>query len=469
MTIDKFDPVWAESGSLETISDTKYGTGWVSGANPDQPTVEKFNRLQNNAETKINEVIDGAPKGLADAGDVSAVVQGLFTPANSFAFGNDSLNTAAIDSNLHHMDTCFAVIDGEKKIIVANYDSDEHIEVVDVATMLSEGTEDLSGELDETGTQDWKAVSCCADDDSLYVMFVDVDAGTDRCIQAYTLGTWVKKPGWPTYGVDLSGTGGAATDKARIRNANATNLVVSQPWVEVTASSSAAIKLYAKADGTAGSGGAGDSGTTSGGYVTEICSNGTYVFFVVKKTSTNGELCSAAISGPTAGCGGSNWPLSLDVDSANVNDIACAGDNVIVTYDDYTNHYLYSVHDTNDADRGTVGYTAGADDVQLGRLTFDGLNFWALAFSGTGATVQAAALVKISPIAVEANGFYALLGGESTLKPFQIGHGETLSELVLDTPMTFDGRDVWLVGNSSSTPADALTGALIRVPKAVLR
>jgi hypothetical protein len=384
MTINKIDGVWAETGDKEsTLTDAKKTVGWVAGADPDRPSAKRLNYLQNRIDAKANEIIDRGPKALAVAATENDYVQNLFTPANAVDNTACDLNVFDLSSDLtgNIRDFCFAIIGGERKILIVDEDvgSGNHVSVFDIATGAWEsGSGDLDANLPSGGGETWYALSICADATYCYVLFVDTNASPDdHQVQSFVLTNFAVNPNWPATGLALtSGSVAYDDEQAKIRNASDSKLVVTQPWVSVSSGTSAGLNIISKSDGTSDGTGAGNVGSVSNGQVSGVCSDGTTVFFPVELAATI-KICGMTIASPGAnGPSGIRWPWTVTASPSEFGGIACSGNIIVATWSDGT--LLYSVHHTAN---GTIAEYSTGDVGKcyvLGQVCFDGKSFWSL-------------------------------------------------------------------------------------------
>jgi len=470
--MDKLDPVFAESGvsDTNTIFDAWAGTGYLD----ERVRYKGLNKVLNRADNKINETIDRAPHGVADdVGDLP-FIQNLFTPVNEFSNAAADLNVFDLSGDLDDniLDFCVCKIDGERKILIVdeNPADDDPIKVFDIATGAYEsGSGDQSAAL-TTPTTDWDAVSICADATYCYVMFRDVGPTPDEYrVQSFALADWSVNPGWPATGLAL--TAGAVAcddDQIKIRNASDSKLVATQPWVAVSSGTSSGLNIIDKAAGTSDGTGAGNVGSVASGQVSCVCSDGTTVFFVVE-LAAGSTVCGMTIASPGAnGPSGIRWPGGVGAAPAEIGNIACSGNLIVVTYRDGS--YLFSVHHT---ENGTIATYATADDAlcyTLGPVCFDGKSFWALGERDVGTSNYLVHMFKLR--GADRGGYYlsadpavdAVADGEQYVDAYATAdilvNNGTIGNFEAGVTMS-DGRDVWFCGGAAQM--------LYRLPRTVIR
>jgi photosystem II stability/assembly factor-like uncharacterized protein len=146
-------------------------------------------------------------------------------------------------------------------------------------------------------------------------------------------------------------------------------------YESISASTTAAVKVVNKADGSIAGQGAGDAPTGTSDYIKSICCDGNYIYGITHKD----YICSIDPSSPSSGCGGSGWPLTITAGTGNggIKDIACGGGLVVAVGDDNTKRLIH-VATPDNANIGRV-YSGDFSKLKtLDRLVYDGSVFWAL-------------------------------------------------------------------------------------------
>lgn len=431
MSIDRINHPWGETGALDTtLTDDKRDVGWVSGDSPDRPTIERFNLLQNEDDNKFNEMLDNGPKRPMKTSTSDQLFTGLYPAGVSAIDSTMSVDTSKGTADFY--DYAYAEISGVKKIIACDDDTALNVDIIDIDTMSFDGSQALpSASLPATYT--WVPVGITCSSDIAYILFVDSAVAVEWRIQAYDTTSWTVAAGWPATGTDpFAGTG--TVFHPSVIHATDSLLAIANPNVTVSASTDPAVVFIDKTDGTIDSSGAGDQ--TSGGGPDRICSNGTYVF--------TSDGYSINISSPSSGCGGTNWPRSI-----SSNDVACIGDLVVFTTD--TTNILYVSSVTN-ALIGTV--TSGDNSIckGTGRITTDGLYFWATGNRTVGATDRLS-IFKVDPYRLTAENSSTIeTVGEEIVTPIAINSTatHTTSLSAESPPIIYDGESMWCTLNQTN-------------------
>lgn len=467
MTIEKLDPVFADTGDKDT--DTVFDS-WAEGGYVDERVRYKgINKELYRSDAKLNESIERLPKALPDDIGELPYIQEVFTPENDFSNARADLNVFS-NSFDSCTDFCFAIIGGERKLLIVDKTvaTSDPVIIFDIATGAFSGSGDLSADL-STPTTSWKAISICCDETYCYVMFTDTGPSPDeQRIQSWGLADFSVNAGWPATGLALTaGSVSFNAYEARIRNANDDKLVCTQPWVAVSSGTSAGLNIVNKADGTSDGVGAGVVGSVSNGQVTDVCSDGTTVFFPVELAASvvlsGMTIASPGASGPSGA--GVWWPFTVSVAPSYFGGIACSGNLVVATWKDGTR--LFTLHDTA---FGFIAYYNTADTQKcetLGPICFDGKSFWAIGERQPYGTNSITHLFRL--IGPDRGGFVDGLGINSET----VSDGELFVDAYTTTDflsglvpvagnrILSDGRDVWYF--------DALDSSIARLPRSIIR
>jgi hypothetical protein len=452
MTIDKY-PVWANSGTLEP--DTTWDPKVSGGMSAERLRFDRLNRMVNRADSKINEHIDRGPKGVADDGGRVDFVTGVMSPEISAMSPADYASKIETGDTRTFDDMVTAVVAGSLKLLTVDQANDR-IFVYDIDTLAQEtilDTELLVG-LDTSGTQDWAPLSCCADASFIYVLFIDYDSD-EYWIQSYRLSDWAPNPSWPSVGTQMSARQVNHLDNTKIRNATTPvdgKLVVAQTWRYVTSGTSEGLAIVDKTDGSIDGYGAGDCLTHTNGRVLDLCSNGTYIFFAIGETS-NITVCSMSIASPGANGGFYSSGQSIGLNQVYFGGIACCGESVVVTYNDYS--VIYTLHNLNQQWTATFS-TNNADKIQrLYDVCTDGLNFWARGDrNALGSANEIENMVYRLDGALFAG--YSVQGsstresyssGQDYVTGFKISQNEDNDSASSTTLVWHDGSDLWMSYN----------------------
>jgi hypothetical protein len=451
MSIDTIDHPWGGFGSLDTtLTDEKRDVGWVSGDNPDRPTVERFNLLQNETDTKLNVLTNNAPKTLNPAAGSLDVIRRLYTPEISTVSLEDDINILdASDTTKEYIDTTFTIIGVEKKLIAINKASGAcEADIFDLATAVLDDTIDLSTKLPSGSGEDWVPISICNDGTSAYIVFQDLNSNNTR-LQAYNIATWNHKAGWSATGVALTANATAIKLGSIICCTNS-KLAIAQNWVNVTSGTSSGILIHDMDDGAQLGTGSGDT-TITDGYITPfLTSDSTYVYFCVEDDSTyDVEVCSMSIASPGAtGCGGSNWPSLQAYTSTGANrGILSSGTKIVSIYGEDPR---VRVHSTSDAEVSDIDISSSEAAIIEG-LSFDGNNFWCLAEKSSYAYAVRLDCVDLIGTISDGENYISLRDAADAAGP----------------TMTFDGSDMWIT--LTAVGSTASSGKIIRFAKATLR
>lgn len=434
MTIDKIDHPWAESGDLDTtLTDAKRDVGWVSGDSPDRPTVERFNLLQNETDTRINEIVSDTPPAAINR--VSSVGLNLYSKSDCFGPPTSNLNRISVGTATSEIVSIYpTVIDGVKKLLLVDLDAAAaELIIFDIDTMTEGATIDLSGGL---GAGTWSAQGVCADGTNAYVCFED--ASYNQYVQAYNMSTWSVAAGWPASGTDY-GTGSGTLSKVKIINADADFIAIATNNALV--GTREMISLIDKSDGSIDDTGNGDSNATGAQNLYDLSSNGDDLFFYV-----DGELCSASISDLTTGCGGSNWPLTTSYGgdtTTNGRTVVSAGNAGITISDDYD----------------AIAFTIVTGDNQKikspSRCAYDGMHFWLRStYDPSGGSNDRGCVSKlyVEHATKGQAGLTADTNLENFVETFNMDGPEfgITSTLSIDSNLIHDGRDLFYSDSTGS-------------------
>ncbi len=485
MTITKTDGVWAESGDVTPApTDAKKAIGFLGG---DQPTIETFNYLVKRLDDKVDEIIEERVNSFyEDAADPQSMIStGLWD--ESWGIPSDTLNM--IDSGVATSEyRDLAVIfnsDNQPRLLVLD-NALTKIEVWNPRTLtLVDTSDDLTDDLPASGAV-WVCESMCTDGTSVYVTLKDTNASPDtHIIQAWDIATWDVKSGWAATGTALQGTGNTSgnTRESKVIIANATTLAVVCCYQAISADTDPAIQLFSITAGAAGLDGAGDAPTgTSATALDTICSDGTNIFFATYGTNVQ-SICSATISDPTAGCGGTNFAGGFSLgDSDKSCMIQCGPDLIVdciypistVTSSDII---LRTFNDSDaDLEAIEVGQNSQSTPVVgnqylLGHPIancFDGVNVWVFGYIEFGGN-DGCALIKIDTS--------KLANVDRTTRQLpDIANGPFLVDVVnfpsgasnwIYQSCKFDGRDIWV--NTEQRASQTNSGKIHRLPLALLR
>lgn len=485
---------WANSGTKTAPTGSKINTGWI---NDEQVPYEWLNWLQDRVEEKVNEVLEERLNSWYDGASdwKHMVASGVWD--DSWASANETGNTISAGSTKKIIDVAgYVNSTGESRLLLLDQVNTK-IEVWNPRTLTSiRVSDDLSNDLPTGGGQTWEVYSFCTDGTNVYAMFRDTNASPDtHQVQAWVISesssNWaIVSGGWGSTGQALTGTGNTSISGSRdgkIIVADDNNLAMFCGWNSITSSASAAIQIIAK-DNSAGAYGAGDAptgGTFSA--VKDLCSDGTYIYFMAIDGTNDLRLCSSTIATPTSGCGGTNFanPGGYTLASSYFGTLTSCGPNMICTAIAGTSvtagqDFLY-VSNSGDADLQMFTYGRNAEASPLAtsdyvmeaplESVFDGINLWLygkITPSGGDMTV----LVKIDT---------------ARLFTFDLNHDLQINDAIVGVyalppdyeippagaanwtyvTCTFDGRDIWC--NPEPRASQTLSGKVFRLPLALLR
>jgi hypothetical protein len=501
MTLTKNLHPWANDGTQEsdtTLTDTKRDTGWVGG---DRPSKERFNRIQYDIDNDLNKIKAELP--IPYSIDFPGLMEQILAtgkwPSINFGFPHSGLNEFNYNyptstEALRALCVCFDPDTNYPRILAL----DETACRIDVhnprslnpSLEPSSNSGDLSVDLPSGSGQTWMANGMACDNDSVYVVFTDTNASPDtHQIQAWDISTWDVKTGWPATGTALPLTGGGTASDTRACNvivsSSAATLAVIQTALAVSSSSTAILSIIDIDDGTINASGAGDA-PTGGTYSASdsLASDGSYVYFTVRDLGTpDVYICSAAISDPTTGCGGTGYPLQVSgATRAHLCNIGSAIASCYGYSTDAEDDEVLRVHTSTDADmdviyRGQSSYSTPVTNEKWlysypRAMCFDGINLWIYATSdiyGTGASDPVAGLIKFDVSKFLLNspdtGLIRQLN-DLAHGPFLI-NSRAVNIPSLGQSIVFDGRDVFCTWET--TAGNLYSGRLYRLAKAILR
>jgi hypothetical protein len=298
MTIDKLDPVWAESGDTGTPpTDEKIEVGWFD----ERPKMERFNWLQERVESIINELVLGSNRHDAlgslspdttelqallhyNRGDKELLWHGATGAINRYAGGGGEV-FVDIFPGWNYTDgvPCVYAVDvGDNTQIwelTRNTDDNEVTATArSLGTTLSSVSESIYG--------------ICCDGPTVYLLTAPVSGAAK--IHAYTANTWPTTPA-ELWNNDLapSTVDTSNYDRNKIILADATRLAT----LNGGQTGAQRLNVCLKADGTSIINGQG-SGPTGEEPTGALCSDGTNLFFVTKDNGGTeySSLCAAKIS-----------------------------------------------------------------------------------------------------------------------------------------------------------------------------
>lgn len=408
---------------------------------------------------------------------------------DSFSRPTDAENTITGGSTKKYVDIKpYFTTDGGPRLLVLD-NTNKKIEVWNPKTRtLVITTNALTDDLPSGGSETWQCIAMCTDGTDVYVAFTDTNASPDEHrIQAWTIDVsasdWSVKSGWAATGTALTATGNHSTNQSRdldIIIASSTKLAVASCCQVITGSSSEAISIIDKSDGSILSEGAGDSTTGSGEEVIgRICSDGTYIYFTVNNGGTP-VLCSAAISDATTGSGGTGYPRSLTANSFYGVLCSCGSELIVTSIWEINGLATSSVFHTHNSTNASL------QDVLLGQnsagtpvvsdhyilkvptdICFDGVNLWILGGIDQGAN-DLLVLCKIDAAKLHAS----TLADDLQLNDIIAGSyvvcevPNTANDLWL-TSMTFDGSDLWVLPEPDASQTHS--GKIYRLQSTLFR
>lgn len=491
MSVDKIEGIWCETGTKEsTLTAAKKLTGWTRH---DQPAIERLNYLQYRADFAINKIVDHlSDPGYEDTDPRKVLSTQLWGVDSTSWYGmKDAANTISGGSAKAYVDLniCFdtTVDEGKTPLVMALHreENANQIDIYNARTLASFGNSGTLAGLELGGGELWEAHRFCTDGTYVYVTYVDMNASPVVWrLQAYNISDWAVKAGWAATGTALPGND-VSNDAARVIVASATKLATCNTWIPATAAgTSNCISIIDIDDGTIDASGCGDAATGTYYYPSDgICSDGTNIYYTLKwwgAPTPIGQLASATIADPTAGCGGANWPYT-DAVSAGSNCVHIGGGVVVSTWEHGTGargptNPVVAVHSATDADldvllRGQDVFANDGDNYIYGdgcsAMCFDGFNIWMRVHIESGANgqnvllcIDAAQLHQLRP----ASAVNRSIGDVAKL--FLITPDAELAHTSYGA-IVFDGRDIWTPYRTA--PSLSGSGNIHRLPKAVSR
>jgi len=479
---------WASTGTKDTIPTdltlAKIAQGWVGGEDADRPAIDTFNKLQNRAEEKIDDVIENGPAAnypqLTEAEIQSQLTTGIYD--NPWGSTNDTLNRmyGGADTKAYIDVTVAFTAAGEKRILALD-ESVNKIDVFDPETLtLVDTSDDLSDDLPSVGTEVWVPVAFCVDATSthVYVLFKNTFPNPDEWqIQSYLISDWSANTGWAATGVASSDTGNGLGD---IFIADSTHLCIVQEWVTINAATDDGLALHLLSDGTFVRGGGGDSPGGDPSEAQHACSDGTNIYFVSEGGGGDSYVCSATIADLEAGLGG-NYPLTV---TNSVKGRICnvggfiASTHSVSTYAE--GDFVFFTHSATDPDLQYFERGASQNGIdgkyfimkRIQDIIYDGINIWILAKveNGAGANDDQQVLIKVdaAKLSITDTAAGSIVAMDDISSVFVVNAGGSTG--VNDDEQikgTFDGRDVWI--NIEPRASQTYSGYLYRLPLALLR
>lgn len=433
MTIDKIDPVFAESGGVDTdaVFDTWAGNGYVD----ERVRYKGLNKVLRRADESINEIIDNTPPAVPGDERESSVGLNVYATGSCFASMLDSANR--IDTGGTTIVGAYpTTIDGVPKILAIDIQSDYEVIIIDPETMTVEDTIDLSAGLAVGG---WHPLGVVADGTNAYFVFEGPSYA--RVIQAFNMSDWTVVTGWPATGTAMP-DGSGFLHPISMCNADASFVAVLTNYYNIGTGAPTLLELYDKSDGTLADSGDGDSTPSGTLYPYGITSNGTYLFF----RDGNGYLCSAAIANLATGCGWANGPLAVLGDD-RLGSVACAGGFVITIGAGGVSPFVYVAHESN----ALISAITTDDDTiikQIYSVAFDGISFWALGIADVGGTDRSFLFRLRVERCLNEDGStaQAISGALGIAEPFGVAID---GDCGTTTPLISDGRDLWFPAGGS--------------------
>jgi len=480
MTIGKFLKRWANAGTKTAPSSAKQDTGW--GDNEQVP-YEWFNWLLDRVEAKIDKLIEErlASYYMNATSPIDMLTTGLWD--DSWAQGMDTANIISSGSTKEFYDLGVYFDLDYNSYLIAFDNSLLKFEIWDPRTLgLVDTSDALTDDLPSGGGETWEAESMCVDGSHIYATFQDTNASPEVYrVQAWEIGTWNVKTGWPSTGTSLPGSGtsfGSPARNSKIVNADVDKLATANTWITVSASSSTAVSIINKSDGTIAGSGAGDCPTGDSAQIFGLVSDGTNIIFSTLGSS-NAYLCSTTIADPTVGCGGTNYPRTLATSGVTNHLVNCGPEMIVGSYNDGSGStaILLRTHSFRNATFSEVerGQNSAATPVVGDKLVlntpfgliFDGINIWTLGKINNGSTFSQDVVVRTD---------LAKLSLASTNQTNQLGD---ISSVFLICPrfastidarsrIVFDGRDLWITMDSDAGAPDR-SGVIRRLPIGLLR
>ena len=370
---------------------------------------------------------------------------------------------------------------GESRLIIAD-NTNLKFEVWNPRTLALVDTSDVLSDDLPAGSFDIQSI--CTDGVSVYATIRNITPSPDEYyIQAWDIATWGVKAGWSTTGTKLTSTGNLKDFKCIM--ANATRIAVINTATAIAASTSPLIEIINIATGGITGVGAGNS-TPTGSVVDGACiaSDGTYVYFGVRK-SGNIYICNASINNPAVSSGGTGIGGSLGVDT-HLSAIVSAGTNIVAFFNyaagfQVKGDVVMLIMSTSGAFLDTIyrglmqaTHSLGADAFPIYNIAdavFDGLNVWAFVDVDLLGTGLQAALFKLDVsklCRVSSNLDVCRTVPDLNPSIFMLPNGYTHFSFP-QMGMTFDGRDIWTILDQEAGGGHPLAGNIYRLPLALLR
>lgn len=435
MTVDKFDPVFAIAGGVD--SDAKYLEYAAKGMVDELLRYPAYNKAIQLGQLATNSILRNGIRTTtdADAGEASLIKNFHGAP---FGKSRDDANQFDVSSDtVYDMQYCnhatrgrILVLPSESSIKAFDIEAEADLGIIITQAQLVAGF---------TGITNPYAISACCDAEYIYVLCRQNTTATPQ-VQAFSIADGSVHPDWPAGGVALSAYAQTYSDfEARIRWVADDKLGISQPWVSVTSGTAHGVRIIDHSDGTVLGGGAGDYPNSAGRCV-GICGNGNHAFFVIQETG-QAFICSMSLTSyGSTGCGAADWPVySANWDNNEFGGIMCAGHTVVVTWVDSTAEILTVLDD----ERGLIVNLLSSDTnmvATLGVIAFTGLAWWAL---GTGDCGQALfqlnavdRYTNASPTYTTSADRHVTRFGDYRARNYDITN-------VRMSPLVYDGRDLW--------------------------
>jgi hypothetical protein len=468
MSIDKLDRFATNIGVRTAPTSGLRATGYTGGA---QPSADNVNSLWGENVDKINEVVENAPSGFEeDLGPLPAL-QSYYPDGGDACWSSpmDDQNIISAAATKGYVGLrAYINADGERKIIALDggATTPRQFDVYDAATMtLESNSGDLASDLPSGGTEDWRATCFCTDGTSVFACFQDVDQNPNEThrIQCWDIDGWGVNSGWAAaatgYAIGTAtGTGSAVYDYGDICIANATYVAVTAPWVTITGATSDAIHLFAIAGGGE-TGSAAGAGSASASSPHRLTSDGTNIYFT---TLLNAKIHKAAIANLQVAP--ADYPYNGVTNTLDIQSIG----KIIVTSSTGVDTLVFGGATEEEFGTSQTGDTRICKTT--GVMEFDGIDLWVRGSIDAGGTDKPAVFkVAINNVTYDATATpVAMPATESIIKEVFILDMDNFSVLNSElSPMCFDGRDIYLVGDHRAS--QALSGKIYRIPKAILR
>lgn len=449
---DKFDPVFATSGSVD--SETEYNIYVNNGLVDERVRYKCFNKLHQLPQQKINSLLDGELRGF-DGSDLNHITQ-LYPSSVASTFIEDSQNVLRADTpgENYAKDMCFYIDSSGVKHWVALETQGRTVDDFNLSTGVRT-QHDLSSGLPTPSAGFWYPCSVCTDNEYLYVLFSDQatagGASSDRYVQSYDLDTFSVNTSWPAEGRNVGGTNKGTGITGGILVCTTGKLAVNCCW---DYANNQGIRIMDSSDGSVLTTGDGDNPAVTVDYARNtFTSDGNYIYFAVRDTSTTYDhFCSVDITNASVGCGGTGFPKQSEVAGDVVLQVIAGNGIVVYVFDNYNRYWVAS---PNNADHGYLSITSDYGDVIIG-LGFDGVSFWALAKNAASSI----------PYVVELPNLEAQMDGTdySYTAPREWAISANASNLGATTRLIFDGADFYYAGNNGLS-----NSGIFRFPKALVK